>query len=82
VRPPIDPRKFLLGIVCVCGVIASCANAHDDRDRIAAAVPEQTAVSSALECCKVCSKGKACGDSCIARSRACHKPPGCACDGE
>lgn len=32
-------------------------------------------------CCKTCSKGKACGDSCIARDKACHKGPGCACDG-
>lgn len=31
-------------------------------------------------CCKVCSTGKACGDSCIARSKSCHKAPGCACD--
>jgi len=35
----------------------------------------------AASCCKVCSKGKACGDSCIARDRICHLPPGCACDG-
>jgi hypothetical protein len=32
-------------------------------------------------CCKVCHKGKACGDSCIAREKTCHQPPGCACDG-
>jgi hypothetical protein len=32
-------------------------------------------------CCKVCSKGKACGDSCIARDKTCHKGKGCACDG-
>ncbi|MEN8293451.1 hypothetical protein ABFO59_13350 [Acinetobacter radioresistens] len=31
-------------------------------------------------CCKHCSKGKACGNSCISRSKDCHKPPGCACD--
>lgn len=31
-------------------------------------------------CCKMCSKGKACGDSCISRSYTCHKGPGCACD--
>ncbi|MFA5107689.1 MAG: hypothetical protein WC497_05190 [Patescibacteria group bacterium] len=31
-------------------------------------------------CCKICSKGKACGDSCISRSYTCHKGPGCACD--
>ena len=32
-------------------------------------------------CCKVCRKGKACGDSCINRSYTCHKGKGCACDG-
>lgn len=32
-------------------------------------------------CCKICTKGKACGNSCISRSYTCHQPPGCACDG-
>ncbi len=32
-------------------------------------------------CCKVCSAGKACGNSCIARWKTCHKGVGCACDG-
>jgi hypothetical protein len=32
------------------------------------------------ECCKVCHKGKACGDSCISRDKDCNKPPGCACN--
>ena len=32
-------------------------------------------------CCKVCRRGYACGDSCISRSKSCHKGPGCACDG-
>lgn len=32
-------------------------------------------------CCKVCRRGKACGNSCIARDRNCHQPRGCACDG-
>lgn len=32
-------------------------------------------------CCKVCSKGKACGNGCISRNYTCHQPPGCACDG-
>ncbi len=35
----------------------------------------------ARSCCKMCTKGKACGDSCISRSYTCHKPPGCACNG-
>jgi hypothetical protein len=32
-------------------------------------------------CCKICKKGKACGDSCISRKYSCRKPPGCACNG-
>lgn len=32
------------------------------------------------QCCKYCSKGKACGDSCISKSYTCHKGPGCACN--
>ena len=32
------------------------------------------------KCCKICRKGKACGDSCISRAKRCRKPPGCACD--
>jgi hypothetical protein len=36
--------------------------------------------SLAQACCKVCRKGKACGDSCIAKENLCTKPKGCACD--
>lgn len=32
-------------------------------------------------CCRVCRKGKACGNTCIAASKTCHVGPGCACDG-
>ena len=32
-------------------------------------------------CCKICRKGKACGNSCIARNKTCHKSGGCACNG-
>ena len=31
-------------------------------------------------CCRYCSKGKACGNSCIAAWKTCHKGGGCACD--
>jgi hypothetical protein len=30
-------------------------------------------------CCKHCTTGKPCGDSCISFSFICHQPPGCAC---
>ena len=38
--------------------------------------PKQTAQA----CCKICRKGKACGNSCISRAKTCRKPPGCACE--
>lgn len=38
------------------------------------------AESGFARCCKVCSKGKACGNSCISRDKTCHKGKGCACD--
>jgi hypothetical protein len=35
---------------------------------------------SAGACCKVCTTDKACGNSCISRSKTCHKGKGYACD--
>lgn len=32
-------------------------------------------------CCRVCHKGKACGNSCIAANKTCHQTGGCACNG-
>lgn len=32
-------------------------------------------------CCRVCVRGKPCGNTCIARTRECRSPPGCACQG-
>ena len=39
------------------------------------------AVFAQSGCCKICRKGKACGDSCIAVDKVCHKGVGCACNG-
>jgi hypothetical protein len=35
----------------------------------------------AQACCKTCTVGKACGNTCISRDKTCHVGPGCACDG-
>lgn len=32
-------------------------------------------------CCKICTRGKACGNTCISQDKVCHVGPGCACDG-
>jgi hypothetical protein len=43
--------------------------------------PDKQAPSDASsKCCRTCKAGKACGDSCIAKTSTCTKPPGCACD--
>lgn len=42
---------------------------------------ESESRDAAAKCCKICRKGKACGDSCISKSKTCHKGPGCACNG-
>jgi hypothetical protein len=36
---------------------------------------------AAVSCCKVCTVGKACGNTCISRNKTCHVGQGCACDG-
>lgn len=37
--------------------------------------------SSSGGCCKVCTTGKACGDTCIPVTQQCRTTGGCACDG-
>ncbi len=38
------------------------------------------AASEDRECCKICKKGCACGDSCISCDETCYLGVGCACD--
>ena len=33
-----------------------------------------------IKCCRICSKGQACGDGCISVNYICRKPIGCACN--
>ena len=61
-------------------VIALAALAIGPASIAPCASPAYAAMTGAA-CCKVCSKGKACGDSCIARDKTCHKGKGCACNG-
>ncbi len=39
----------------------------------------ESASEPARSCCKVCTTGCPCGDSCISCSKTCRKGPGCAC---
>jgi hypothetical protein len=42
--------------------------------------PRARGCTARWECCKVCTSGKACGDSCIRRSYTCPRGRGCACN--
>jgi hypothetical protein len=56
---------------------------HSDSHFVRSLAVPGTAHSAptALACCKVCSVGKACGNTCISRDKTCHVGQGCACDG-
>lgn len=43
--------------------------------------PVSACKDATAPCCKICRDGKACGDSCIAKTDNCTKGKGCACDG-
>lgn len=46
---------------------------------VAPSAPAGTCIP-AEKCCRVCDAGQACGNSCISRSKQCHKGRGCACN--
>jgi hypothetical protein len=64
-------RRLFVPAVVALGLASHSAEA---RPKNRATVP------ASAECCRVCHKGKACGDACITRSKSCELPKGCACD--
>ena len=69
----------LIAFALIAGSAPSSAASADAEFESAGQCVEMTPIDNE-ECCKLCTKGKACGASCIARDRKCHQPPGCACD--
>lgn len=68
------------------GVAPSIEASKTIDDQASCVSPDGSSSADSLmadskKCCKVCKKGKACGDSCIAKSKTCTKGPGCACNG-
>jgi hypothetical protein len=68
-------------VVALLSVPAFAANytpwPGQEREPIAASLVELAQRQGT--CCKHCTKGKPCGNSCIAASSKCKQPPGCAC---
>jgi len=82
----IDAREAELAVryarLCAEGVeLPLPQQAHDLDEALGDREQSDWQPAEAEACCRVCKKGKACGDTCIPRRRACHTPPGCACDG-
>ncbi|HEX5059683.1 MAG TPA: hypothetical protein VFV99_10005 [Kofleriaceae bacterium] len=45
----------------------------------AASCEQECKQSERSNCCKVCTTGKPCGDTCIEETDTCHQVGGCAC---
>ncbi len=56
-------------------------NTYEESSFINELIAKSSDVSFAKYCCKTCRKGKACGDSCISKTKACYKAEGWACNG-
>jgi len=64
-------KHFKKSIIIVCFVIlTSCFDSENTNSKN----------DNTVSCCKMCSKGKACGNSCISKIKNCTKNTGCACN--
>ena len=59
-------------------VAAPSGIARADQAPVVTPLPTSTA-QAPEQCCRVCRKGKACGDACISATKQCKKEHGCAC---
>ncbi|SOE00074.1 hypothetical protein [Caenispirillum bisanense] len=83
-------RPFLVFVLMVLLAVPALAAAPEpapmtpwpEATTTAAEAPEASSAEVASSCCKHCSKGKPCCDSCIARDRDCRRGPGCACSAD
>lgn len=89
------PRTLVfLAISCCLGTVAGAQNAAPPLSAVFSQSHTQNKLLHSLGvsdprrrtpfreyCCKTCTVGKACGNTCISRDKTCHVGSGCACDG-
>ena len=79
-------RPSILALIICATVIAIPARSDDGATTIEPVAKGEITLKRddarqlAQACCRICRKGKACGNACISRAKTCQKPPGCACD--
>lgn len=57
-----------------------CLDTYVSRAFFIGSTSRRKAIIYSQQCCKYCSKGYACGNTCISRRYTCHVGVGCACD--
>ena len=60
-------------------VAAPLLEAHADQAPLMTRALPMSTAQTAPQCCRMCQKGKPCGDGCISAERQCKKDQGCAC---
>jgi hypothetical protein len=74
----IAPRHVLVVVLSAASMLLAFGASAAVGDSTPAPIP--TACTPPIKCCRVCTSGKACGNTCIADSKSCKKGKGCACD--
>lgn len=77
--------RLLIAILLFAIHIGDFAEIRDDHYKPQSVINEDAQSNAFIEkksqshCCKICRKGKPCGNSCINQNYTCHKLPGCSC---
>jgi hypothetical protein len=73
-------RTVIVGSA-LCALLFAVPSAAETRsDGLLDTTQPRAACIPADQCCRICSAGKACGNSCIQASKTCHKGRGCSCN--
>ena len=93
-QPTLEPELEAKLVACLREIVALSASKRAELRSQLDTIPfdesEYPLLTAALagttaplngKCCKTCRSGKACGDSCISKSKTCRAGPGCACNG-
>jgi hypothetical protein len=65
--------RTLLSLAFVAAILGSAGAGETHAAPAAKCIPP-------IKCCRICDKGQACGNTCIAADKNCHKGRGCACN--
>lgn len=70
---------LVVALLCFPGVAADYTPWPDRPAQPATTLNWGEQTQYARSCCKRCTKGQPCGDTCISTKKTCRTPPGCAC---